>query len=46
MKEITNSKDSWGENVIYVRKCTNYKYEDPEKPTIPIFMFTDFENEE
>mgnify|MGYP003571312960 CR=1 FL=1 len=24
--------DDWGEPIIYVQKCKNYKYEDPEKP--------------
>lgn len=27
MKKISKERDSWGEIVIYVEKCDNYKYE-------------------
>lgn len=30
MKKITKEKDSWGEYIIYVSNCKNYKYEEPD----------------
>lgn len=36
MKKIYKQKDDWGQQVIYVEKCNNFKYEDydtaPMKP--------------
>lgn len=29
MKKITRQKDHWGQDVIYVEKCTRYEYENP-----------------
>lgn len=32
MKKITKEKDSWGQYVIYVEECEQYKYEEPDIP--------------
>ena len=32
MRKIIKIKDHWGQKVIYVEKCDNYKVENPDKP--------------
>ena len=37
MKKIQRKKDDWGQDVIYVKECEKYEYEDPEIPKNPKF---------
>jgi len=37
MERIKKMQDDWGEWIIYVGKCSQYEYEDPEIPKNPIF---------
>lgn len=46
MESVYKEDDSYGQSVIYVSKCSKYSYEDPETPKNPIFMYTDFEENE
>lgn len=34
MKKIYKLRDDWGQNVIYVEKCENFKYEDYNTPPV------------
>lgn len=43
MKKISKKKDSRRQNVIYVRECDKYEYEDPE---IPKKSISDLHNSE
>ncbi len=36
MEKVKKCKDDWGEYIIYVEKCKKYKYENPEKPKLPV----------
>ena len=47
MKKITVNKDNWGQSVIFVERCQNYKYEEQNPPMSAedyIIMYTNFEN--
>lgn len=43
MQEIQKVQDHFGDNVIYVEKCTNFKYEDPDTPKTPIYSIHNVE---
>ena len=34
MKKIEKEKDDWGQYVIYVQRCSKYKYENQERPKV------------
>ena len=42
MKKITKQKDYWGQEVIYVAKCDNYKVENPDTPKIYVNEFENY----
>lgn len=42
MQQITREKDYWGQLVIYVAKCDNYKVENPDEPKVYVNEFADF----
>lgn len=45
MKTISKRKDDWGEWVIYVQKCDQYEYEDPDVPKNAISSLHNQEDE-
>ncbi len=36
MEKTYKEKDHYGKYIIYVQKCKNYKYENPDNPKKPI----------
>jgi hypothetical protein len=43
MKKYIKEKDNWGQDVIFVEKCSKFKKENQERPPRRIIMYTDFE---
>ena len=45
MEKIFKQKDNWGQSIIYVEKCKNFEYEDPDLQKKSISGIHNAENE-